>query len=159
MANLLRHEAVSWVNITNANLGLNSLANNSAAVLATAAAINNATTRRPFMAVSMILGSMSPGSNPFVELYLLPETATAGTYADGESGATAANHPTALNLVGVAALRTKASSTQNVLFNGSGLIEVPPVNFLLAVINRSGVAFPASGNSFNYSLHGYDLNG
>ncbi len=109
-----------------------------------------------YMDVSFQCTSISPGTNPFFALYLLPVFNDGSTYADGATGSTAANQPTASFLVGTVTLRTEASVAQNVMFRG---IVIPPGSFKLYFLNMSGVTMPATGTVCKYRTYAENNNG
>lgn len=124
---------------------LNSLANATASSLSSA--ITNGTGLDMLMDVSLMLGSITPGSGPYVEIHMASQMGDGATYADVFAGG-----PT---MVGVLGVRSGASA-KNMAQLG---IQIPLGSFELAVVNQSGVAFAASGNTLYYRLYTANLNG
>jgi len=121
---------------------LNALANVNASALGTE--YDNATNLYPF---GMFELNATFGTNPTAgsvcDLYLVP--ASDGTnYDDSTTGATLLTPLT--SFVGSFPLRA-VTTAQKVPIGVVWRIELPPTKFKLQIINRSGVAFPASGST------------
>lgn len=128
---------------------LNSLANGSLISSSLSAPqVDNAAGARLMVQFQVTLASLSPTTGAHVVVFLIPETTTSGTYATGSDGASAAdqykwqNYPYA-----TIALRQTASTGQ---VQKSRLIQIDPERYKIAIINRSGVAFAASGNQVSW---------
>ncbi len=94
--------------------------------------------------------TMSPTGAADVVVMLLPVSSDGTNYVDGEDGTTVANQPVFVNVPHeVLGLRIKATSAQRVI---SQMIPVPPGLYKAALLNRSGVPLPATGNMVKYSL-------
>lgn len=93
-------------------------------------------------------GSLTPAQGALLVCALVPELSDA-TYASGTDGTTvAAQYPWPQMDHGIIMLRATAATEKQ----RSNVVEIRPGRFRLAVINRSGVALPASGNMVKYAL-------
>jgi len=122
---------------------LNSLANNAGAL---GAEYDNATNLYLFgvFELNVTFGS-NPTAGSTVDLYIIP--APDGTnYDDAVTGASGAAPATAY--VGGFPLRAVTTAQKVPLGVGiSGPVPLPPVKFKAFILNKSGVAFPASGST------------
>lgn len=124
---------------------LNSLANATASALSSA--IANGTSLDMLMDVSLMLGSITPGSGPYVEIHMSTLMGDGATYATVFAGG-----PTLVGVLGV----SSGASAKNMAALG---IQIPPGSFELAVVNQTGVALAASANTLYYRLYTANLNG
>jgi hypothetical protein len=123
---------------------LNALANG--AYSAASAAIDNTTTKHLYMALELALASLTPGAaNTGCSVYLIPSV-DGSTYGDG--GAAVVPGPETY-LCCFAALSTGAGAKLRTL---AGL-PVPPLKFVLVLLNGSGVALANTGSTLDYRLY------
>ena len=101
------------------------------------AAIANGTNRDQFLKVEIALASvdLSSQTSPGVQIRLI-ESIDGTTYEDNDDTAYAITLP------------VDATSAAH---KRIGDIAIPPGNFKLAVVNRTGVAFAATGNTLKYA--------
>jgi hypothetical protein len=121
---------------------LNSLANGSYSNASSA--IANATGLYEFMALELVLASLTPTGTPTVSVFLLP-TIDGTNYEDG-GGATA---PSPGTLIKAFSLSTSASAKRRTAYG----IVLPPFGFKLVVLNSAGPSFAASGNTLKYARY------
>lgn len=121
---------------------LNSLAN--AAYSAVSAVIDNEADLYQFMALELVLASLTPTGTPSCSVYLLPAVDDTN-YPDG-GGATA---PPLGTLIAVFDLSTSATAKRRTAVN----IAIPPYKFKLLVLNSAGPALASSGNTLKYSRY------
>lgn len=128
-----------------ASADFNALANG-AGILSTATAVNNGTNLHFYADLSfrMVTSTMSPTAGGHLAFYLLPLLDDGLTYPDSANTGTAGDQPSITYYVGSMALRTTATATQNGMLRG---ILIPPGTFKWYVVNRSGVALPASATN------------
>lgn len=118
----------AWTSVT---ITLNSVANGSRADGTTDFA--NGTDLDIWADVSLVLGSLTPGTGGFVELHLRPLLHDATNYADVTPATLAAAAPL-----------SSGASAKYTLWTG---LLLPPGTFRFSVVNRAGVAFGGSGNA------------
>lgn len=141
MANSAKYLAgTAWTSVITA--ALNSLADGSAA--AAASAITNSTALDLLVEFDFRLGSFTPSGTPFLELHLLPLLSDGSTFAD-RSNATC---------VAVIPVTTGASAKAAI----TRPIQLPPGDYKPSVVNRTGVALAASGNTVEYRSTDFNLN-
>jgi hypothetical protein len=124
---------------------LNSLANNGQAI---SDEIDNSWDLYLFDDVELhteTFGS-APSSGAVVELYAILADLDGTGYEDGESVV-----PPASNLVGVFNIRAVTNAQTHVLRH----VPIPPSKFKYAVINKTGQAFAASGNTLRRRPYSY----
>jgi hypothetical protein len=109
----------------------------SADAVATGAAINNSVNRHLFMAVQAELSQvdLSAQSGPAVLVRLIKSIDGGTTFEDNDDKAYALTLPVA---------QTNAAHKR------IGELMIPPGQFKLAVVNKTGTAFAASGNVLSY---------
>lgn len=114
---------------------LNTLANDGVFL---GAAINNSTNRDMMLKVQIQLASvdLSAQTNPSVQIRLIESIDGGTVYEDNDSTAYSITLPVA------------ATSAAHVRI---GDLMIPPGYFKLAVVNKTGVAFAASGNVLSYA--------
>lgn len=118
---------------------LNSLANNAGSALS--AAVTNETDLCTHAILELAVDFVSaPTAESLVEIYLVPEVDSTN-YADYTSGTTPV--ASATHLVGAFILKATTAAQRL----SSPIIELPATDFKIAVINKSGQAFPASGST------------
>lgn len=126
--------------------GANSLADDGRAV---SAAIDNATGKYPYMDVEISLAAQSSArsAGAYVELHVLVSLdGTNYAYGDGST------EPGQTSWVGNVSLDASTSARRAIL---SG-VQIPPLSFKLLVINRTGQALAASGNTVKYRRYGVE---
>lgn len=120
---------------------LNSLAD--AAFSSASSAIDNETDLYEFIAIELVLASLSPASGAFVDVWI--------DYAlDGTNYADASKALQLSALLGTFQIDTAATTAQRLFLSG---LRLAPMKFKLQVRNKSGVAFAASGNTLKYSRY------
>ena len=111
--------------------------------------VDNATARYQEILVYLKckMGASAPNANSIVEIYLLRGDKDAGTehLSDGAGASDAALTPLNAQLIG--ALRNKASPTGGDVLYGEFLVHRPGPKWGIAVVNRSGQAFDATGSN------------
>jgi len=108
---------------------LNSLANGSSAT--SAAFSNNGTTELDMlMDVEIVLASLTPGTSPYIEIWIVPSIDSTNY---GDTGV----------LVASVAITTGVGAKREVVFD----LPIPLNDFKVKCLNRAGVAFGASGNT------------
>lgn len=117
---------------------LDSLAD--AAACTASSAIDNSTNLDIFADLSLILGSSNPSGSPYWEVHLLPRLGDGSTYADRNAS----------TLVATIAVDT-GSSTKEGMARG---IIIPPGHYKWQLVNRTGVANAASGNTASVRTYG-----
>lgn len=123
----------AWTAVT---IGLNSLADTTSVTSSTT--LTNGTGKDIFLDLSLILGSLTPGtSGPCVELHLLPLLADGTSYQDIVRAADVAP------LLPGASIKNLASVA----------LVIAPGTYKFAVVNRSGAAFAASGNALSFRTY------
>lgn len=122
--------------------GLNSLANGSYS--AAASAYDNETNLYEFASYELNLGSLTPASGGYCQLYLV--YSLDGTNFEDGGGATA---PPANALVATFDLRAATAAQRRVVEN----IQLSPFQFKEILYNGAGVALAASGNTVKRRLH------
>jgi hypothetical protein len=130
---------------------LNSLANNT---LDLGAAIDNTSNLARYMDLELTLASLdlSSQTSPCVVVYML-ESVDGGTDYDTVSDAESAddNCPPADKIIAIIGLRPYSGAEAKLAVKS--LIPIPPGHFKLAVRNKTGVAFGASGNKLAYRTY------
>lgn len=123
-----------------ATASLNSLAN---ATAVTGAAIDNSSSKKLYMQLHLYLASanLSASTNPGIEIYLL--VSQDGTNYDDD------------DTVGTYALTIPVAATSATHRKVSGLIQIPPTKFKVKLLNQTGQAFAASGNTLYMTTFGY----
>jgi hypothetical protein len=124
---------------------LNSLASGGVSTLS--AAITNGTTLSMLMDLSLMLGSFTPGSGPYIEAHLASLAGDGASYPNVIAGG-----PTLVGVMGV-------SSGASAKILGLVGIQIPPTSFELAIVNQTGAALATSGNTLYYRLYTPNLNG
>lgn len=119
--------------------GLNSLSDGSLSALSSA--IDNSADLYQYMAVELSLASINPSGTPFVEVYLF-KSIDGTTYEDGSATLSQC-------LIVALPVTTGSSAKESYAAN----ILIPPFKFKLAVRNRTGVAFGASGSTLSYGRY------
>lgn len=133
-------DAAGWVD---AGLSMASLANGSIATGTTV--ITNGTNLALRADLSVVLGSITPGTGGFIEAHLVPLLRDGTNYADvAISGAT---------MFASLPLTSGASIKRIGFMTPRSFVEIPPGSFKIAIGNRAGVAFAASGNEVYYRLY------
>lgn len=121
---------------------LNTLTNGSYS--AASAAITNETGGTglyEYMALELVLASLTPTGTPSISVFLLP-TVDGTNYEDG-GGATA---PASGALLCVFDLSTATAAKRR---TRSGLV-IPPLDFKLVLLNSAGPSLASSGNTLRY---------
>ena len=133
---------------------LNSLANNA---LDLGAAIDNETNLCTFIDLELTLASLnlSSQSSPAVVVYLI-ESVDGGTDFDTvtDAATTDATMPALDKICTMMGLRPGSGAEAKLAVKS--IIPIPPGRFKLAIRNKTGVAFGASGNKLAYRT--YNLN-
>lgn len=126
--------------------GANSLADDGRAV---SAAIDNATGKYPYMDVEISLAAqgLARDAGAHVEVHVL--VSLDGTnYAFGDGS----TEPGQASWVGNVSLDAATTARRAVL----SAVQIPPLLFKLLIINRTGQAFAASGNTVSYRRYGVE---
>lgn len=118
---------------------LNSLAD--ASQSAASAVIDNETDLYQYINLELVLASLTPTGTPYCLVYLI--ASLDGT--NYEDLTTSAKGAVIATLTFSTATAAKRITQKNIL--------IPPLKFKLAVENRAGVAFAASGNTLKYRRH------
>jgi hypothetical protein len=84
--------------------------------------------------------SSAPDAGAVMELYCVAQELDGTGYEDGEDGS---NDPAAANLVGVFNIRAVTSAQTHIIRQ----VPIPPSKFKYVIINRTGQALNASGNT------------
>lgn len=121
---------------------LNSLANNTTNIGGTT--FDNTSNRDFYMAAELYLASvdLSAQTNPTVELYMVPSI-DGSNYCDDGTDASATDYPPATTLVGVFSIQ-ETSAAHRV---GIEMFRLAPLKYTPVLINKTGAAFAASGNT------------
>lgn len=154
MANDLKWEAPTVSLASYLTTTLNSLANNA---LDLGAAIDNETNLCTFMDLELTLASLdlSSQTSPAVVVYML-ESVDGGTNFDNvtDGSTTEAQTPPTDKIVAQFGLRPHSAAEAKLAVKS--IIPIPPGRWKLAIRNKTGVAFAASGNKLAYRT--YNLN-
>lgn len=131
----------------------NALASSSG-ILSTATAVANGTTRRLYADLSFITvtSTFTPTAGGHLAFYLLPLLDDGTSYPNNANGATAGTQPAITYFAGAIAFGTTALAHAGMM---RGVL-IPPGTFKWYVINRTGVALPASATAMTckYRLYG-----
>ena len=133
---------------------LNSLANNSVAYAS--AIFDNTTALNTDAWFSINLGSVAPSATaPLLEVYLLPLNADGLTYGDAPSSVPGTQSTSIPSWAYKVATFSFRSSTTAAAQTGTVKMptELPPMKFLVAVVNALGSALNASGNTLQISTN------
>jgi len=142
--------------VLNAGLAsdLDSLADLAISV-ASAAIDNESSNYDTHMDIELILASadLSAVTNPSVQVHLLESVDGGTAFVDGGvSGSTqTANHPAGDTICAVLGLYAATAAMARVA--ARTMIPISPGRFKLAVLNRTGAAFGASGNTLKYRTY------
>ncbi len=115
--------------------GLNSLADDGVVL---GGAIDNSTNRHFYLKAEITLGSvdLSAQTSPSVQLRLV-ESLDGTNYEDNDDQCYAITVPVA--------------ATNAAHMKISGVLDIPPGKFKLAVVNKTGAAFASTGNTVDYA--------
>lgn len=130
----------AWAPLT---IALNGVTDNQIAVSTTA--IVNGTNREQFLDVSLVLGSITPGGAPFVELHLVALSHNDTNYADAAIGGA--------TLVAALPVTTGASIKRVLFVPPRCPLLIAPGSYLAGIGNRTGQTFAGSGNDVQYRLY------
>ena len=120
---------------------LNSLA--SAGSATSAAFSNDGTTELSMLVdVEIVLASLTPGTNPRIEIWML-------------ASIDSTNYPDTGILVGSIEITTGASAKREVIYD----LPVPLKDFKVKLVNQAGVALAATGNTVKLNPYNVQLNG
>lgn len=129
---------------------LNSLANNTMSSASTTV-VANQTNLDIYADIELVLASFTPGSNPYVTIYIL-EAIDSTNYPT--ASAVLRNQPS--QVLCSIPLDTSAATAQRIVVRN---VLLPPGSFKLALDNQSGQAIAASGNTVKIITYNYNLNG
>lgn len=133
---------------------LNSLAAGSVAYSTTI--FDNTTSLNTDAWFSVNLASVAPSANaPLLEIYLLPLNADGQTYGDAPTGSGGTQSTSIPSWTYKAASISFRSSTTAAAQTGTAKMptELPPMKFMIAVVNSLGSALGATGNSLQVSTN------
>ena len=148
MANIAKWNAPSAV-VTVLSTELNSLANNT--LSAASAAIANQTNRDLYCDLELVLGALSPGTTPYVTIYIL-EAIDGTNYPP----ATAALRNQPAQVLCTIPVDTTAATAQRIAVRN---LLLPPGTFERVLDNQTGVALAASGTTVKIQAYDLNLNG
>ena len=129
---------------------LNSLASGSAT--AASSAIANQTNLDMYADLWLHLASFSPGTNPYVVVYIL-EAIDGSTYP---SATASVLRNQASQVLCTIPLDTTAATAQDVVVRN---VLIPPGSFKVVLDNQSGAALASSGNTLKMNTYDLNLNG
>ena len=134
---------------------LNSLADNT---LDLGTAIDNTSNLARYIDLELTLASLdlSSQANPYVVIYLI-ESVDGGTDYDTVSDGVSAdaNCPPADKIIALMGLRPYSGAEAKLAVKT--MVPIPPGNFKLALRNKTGVAFAASGNKLAYRTYNENI--
>jgi len=149
MANIGKWNAPSSV-VSLLTTELNSLGSASATVAS--GAIANQTNLDLYADLWLHLASFSPGTNPYVTVYIL-EAIDGSTYPSA-TASVLRNQPS--QVLCVIPLDTTAATAQDVVVRN---VLLPPGSFKVVLDNQSGAALASSGNTLKMITYNQNLNG
>lgn len=137
-----KHFDASNVLTTYMSTDLNSLANNTTNIGATA--FDNTVSKDMYAAAELVLASvdLSGQTNPSVELYIVPSI-DGTNYVDDGTDASTTDYPPSSALAGVFQIQATNAAHRSAI----EIFQLGPYKYTVVVINKTGVALAASGNT------------
>lgn len=127
------------------------------AVLSSVAIVNGGTTLDMFADVDFRCTTVTTTGNPFLGLYLYDLLDDGTTYGDGRFATAAVGPPPSSYFAGLLVLPPAGAGAlsgkfRNPLSGQPGII-IPPGTFKFVLLNKAGVALPASGITCDYRTY------